>query len=220
MIHWLVQKIFSIQITIMLTFKPAVLFDKINRLDWYQKTLQQWVNGHKLDNEIKILEIGCATGSLSGYLSDCGYITTAVDISKTMLATAKSNSPKVAYYEADVTNLPFKEGEFDAVISASLINIISDQQTALEEMKRVCKQGGIISNLVPATGFSDRKLLNLVNTTGVSNFSEAALHAWHKLAPKMEALDLQSLLEKTGLTVVSNIDYLDGMVMSMTAIKE
>jgi ubiquinone/menaquinone biosynthesis C-methylase UbiE len=116
--------------------------------------------------------------------------------------------------------LPFEDNEFDVVISASLINIISDQKTAFEEMKRVCKQGGTISTLVPILGFSDQKLQNLVDTIRVSGFSEAALHAWHKLAPKMAVQSLQQLFHTADLTVVSNASYLQGMVMSTTAIKE
>ncbi len=93
---------------------------------------------------------------LSAYLSERGYITTAVDISEVMIATAKLNNANVDHLVVNVKKMPFLDGEFDDVIAASLINIIPDQLTALEEMKRVCKQGGIISVLVPMQGFNDR----------------------------------------------------------------
>ncbi len=220
MIHWLMQKIFSFLIKILLRLKPAVLFHKINQLHWYQNTLHKWIKSHDFNNEIKILEIGCATGLLSAYLSERGYITTAVDISEVMITTAKSNNANVDHLVANVKKMPFLDGEFDVVIAASLINIIPDKLTALEEMKRVCKQGGFISILVPMQGFKDQELQYLCETLRITGFSEAALRAWHKYAPKMEISSLKQLFQKAGLTVVANTSYLQGMVMSITAIKD
>ena len=220
MSHWLIQKTFNILIKILLKVKPVLLFHKVNRLDWYQNTLRQWVNTQKFNGKVEILEVGCATGSLSTYLSECGYITTAADVSEAMIATAKLNNPNANYYVANVTNLPFEDGKFDAVISASLINIVSDKQTALEEMKRVCKKGGFINIFVPIVGFSDQELQNLVENLRISGFSEAALRAWHKFAPKMEIPIIKQLYQKVGLTNTSTTRYLQGMVMSFTATKE
>jgi len=219
MTHWLVQRIFSIQIKALLVFKPAVLFHKINHLVWYQNTLYQWISSHKFSSNIKILEVGCATGSLSGHLAERGYVTTAVDSSASMILAAKTHNYKVDYHVSDVGNLTFNDNSFDAVVSASLINIISDQQSAINEMTRVCKQNGVISILFPAYTFSYKNLQELTLSLGVSGFSEAALRAWHKSAPKMHIHAAEVLLQKAGLKTALPLSYLQGMVASISATK-
>jgi len=217
MIHWLMQRMFGLYIKVLLALKSAVLFDKINQLEWYRETLHQWINGHKFNSNIKILEVGCATGLLSGYLAKRGYATAAVDFSETMIVAASSSILSVDFYVADVINLPFKDGEFDAIVSASVVNIISDQQAAIKEMMRVCKRGGVISILVPAHGFNNEELQDLIKSIGVSDFSEAALRAWHKSAPKMHIHAAEALLHKAGLITAPPISYLQGMVSSVSA---
>jgi len=54
----------------------------------------------------------------------------------------------------------------------------------------------------------------------ISGFSEAALRAWHKSAPKMEIPSIKQLFQKVGLTTASTTRYLQGMVISITATKE
>ncbi len=219
MIHWISQRLFDIQIKVLLALKPTVLFHKINQLEWYRDTLRRWINGHEFNRNIKILEVGCATGSLSGYLAECGYITTAVDSSEAMIIAAKSNISSVDYHVADARYLPFNDGEFDAIVSASLINIVSDQQTTINEMIRVCKQNGVISFLFPTHGFNNENLQDLADSIGVSGFSEAALRTWHKSAPKMHIHAAEALLQKARLRTALPVSYLQGMVSSISATK-
>ncbi|MDQ7073737.1 MAG: hypothetical protein Q9O24_00930 [Gammaproteobacteria bacterium] len=42
MITWLNTLYFQLHIKLLVMFKPTLLFDKINQLDWYKNTLQQW----------------------------------------------------------------------------------------------------------------------------------------------------------------------------------
>ena len=44
MIFWIKKQYFQLQIKWLLAFKPTVLFDKINQLNWYANTLRQWVD--------------------------------------------------------------------------------------------------------------------------------------------------------------------------------
>lgn len=219
MIYWFKQQIYSLQIRLLLAFRPAILFHKINQLEWYRETLNQWINGHGFNFNINILEVGCATGTLSEYLSECAYVPTGVDESMAMIEIARSRTHDVDYHAADVCSLPFEQGKFDCVVSSSLINIVSNPKKAIGEMARVCKRGGTISILVPAQGFTDDDLRDLAFSLCVSDFSEAALRAWHKSAPKMNVDGVKALLEKTGLTTAPPISYLQGMVVSISATK-
>ena len=45
------------------------------------------------------------------------------------------------------------------------------------------------------------------------------MDAWHKLAPKMKANDISYLFKQAGLTEIAIKNYLQGMVISVSAIK-
>ncbi len=208
-----------LKIRMLLATKPVVFFEALNQLDWYQQTLQDWVKQNNFSANSKILEIGCATGILSRYISDSDHDLTGVDISESMIEAAQKNNPEISFHVADVNKLPFETESFDSVISASLLNIVSDRERALTEMVRVCKSGGTISILVPLVGFNDIKLNALKSLLQTTGFSFEALRTWHKLAPKMTVSEVSTLFEKLGLKTKKPETYLNGMVFSLTAIK-
>ena len=103
----------------------------------------------------KVLDIGCGTGRYSIELTKKGATVTGVDISEKMLEIArkKSKKLKINFKRANATNLPFKDNEFDLVISALAIEHVKDYKKAISEMIRVCKPNGhiIFSMLHPNT---------------------------------------------------------------------
>ena len=185
---------FAVWIRVLMLYRPVALFTAINQLDWYQQSLRRWVQGHELASGARILEAGCATGTLSEYLAASGYEVSAVDASAGMIAAATKDPHVAEYRVAEVGSLPYANASYDAIICASLINIVDDPQAALREMTRVCKPGGVISVLVPAQGFSDTDLHQLMTTLNLTGFSRAAMRAWHRLAPKMDARAVEYLL--------------------------
>ena len=218
-LQWLCQKYHVARITILLIFKPVTLFHQLNKLDWYQAELKQWLDEIKVNPNAVVLEVACATGLLSEHLLNSGYNVTAIDLSKAMLEVAMSNNSQAHYQVADVTELPFEDNCFDVVIAASLINIIKEKDKAISEMIRVCKAGGVISILVPNQKFGKEHFTALSMKLGVSGFSKASLDRWHNLAPKMDKQYAERLLLGNGLRGVSSKIYLQGMLFSMTGIK-
>ncbi|MBN4080552.1 class I SAM-dependent methyltransferase [Beggiatoa alba] len=219
MLHWLTTIIHKLQIKLLQILNPVALFHKLNKLSWYKATLQQWVDTQKFMANSKILEVACATGLLSENLARNGFKVTGVDASTAMLDVATAIQHRADYKIADVLNLPFENNTFDVVISASLINIISDKKKAITEMIRVCKPGGVISLLVPTQGFSDKQLAELATSLAASGFSLAALNCWHQSAAKMSKQDIDALLLQQPLRSITTHYYLHGMLFSITARK-
>ena len=216
----MINKLFHhLKIRILLAIKPVAFFDSLNQLNWYQQTLRDWVRHNKLPSKSKVLEVGCATGTLTRYISSLKHDSTGVDLSERMITVAQKNNPDIPFHIADVNKLPFEDESFDSVITASLLNIVTDKESAVKQMIRVCKNGGTISILVPLVGFNDANLNMLTSSLQVTGFSLEALRAWHKLAPKMTVSELNDLLEKFGLKTQKPKKYLNGMVFSITAIK-
>ncbi len=211
---------YQLQIKMLLAFRSSLLFDKINHLPWYRETLQQWSNDLQLDLGANILEAGCSTGLLSDYLSQQGFSVIGTDKSPAMISKAQSNFPTLNFQEENIFELSFENHRFDAVVAASLLNIVPDKAKALTEMVRVCKQGGKVSIFVPIQGFNPDDLKKLSRDLKVAQFSKAALKAWYRLPPKMLIDDVVKLFEEAGLSKPTPITYLNGMVAGFTGIKD
>ncbi len=219
MIHSLTKIFYGLQIKFMLIFRPRVLFDSINQLDWYKESMIQWVLNQNFDKNSKILEVGCATGTLTAYISETGHDPTGVDHSASMVALAQKKYHSIQFFVASVINLPFQQEQYDSVLAASLINIVVDKARAIDEMVRVCKRGGIVSVLVPSDEFNPLELQLLQQATATSGFSAAAMKAWHNLAPKMSTSEMLSLFQGAGLTKIVMNKHLKGMVISVSGVK-
>ena len=78
--------------------------------------------------------------------------------------TADLNSP-LADIKADITNLPFKEGEFDVVFCNHVLEHVLDDKKAMQELFRILKKGGFGIFQVPqevnsATTYEDASITN------------------------------------------------------------
>lgn len=93
-----------------------------------------------------ILDLGCGTGLSSRLLSDEGYNVVGADISPLFLQDTHhiENNPRLKYRVCNALNLPFKDEAFDVVSSHQLIEHLPNVETALREMLRVVRIGGLI----------------------------------------------------------------------------
>lgn len=97
-----------------------------------------------------VLEIACGTGRVTRRLRerlDPAFRLVASDLSKPMLDYARGklgDHKGIEWREADAVNLPFRDGEFGAVVCAFGIMFVPDKQAAFREARRVLKEGGIL----------------------------------------------------------------------------
>ena len=98
------------------------------------------------------LDIGCGTGVFTDLIvSRCSPATVvAIDPSEPQIEIArkKAIAQRVDFRVADVQELPFSDKAFDVVVSALVINFISDRPQALTQMCRVCRPHGVIAGYV------------------------------------------------------------------------
>lgn len=84
----------------------------------------------------KVLEVGCGTGIITEKLQEAKELT-AVDKSRKMIEVAREKGINAKFLVADATKLPFKDDEFDLVISVTMLQDLEDPLKAIEEMRRV-----------------------------------------------------------------------------------
>jgi ubiquinone/menaquinone biosynthesis C-methylase UbiE len=193
------------------------LFAAIGELDWYSGSHRQWIDDQAFHTGDRVLEVGCATGALTTYLADSGYRVTGLDRSGDMIRRAREDHPHLDLHIGDATMLPNEDDSFDAVVAASVINVVADAKSVLSEMLRVCVPGGTVSVLVPSADFTDEHLDALIETLVLTGFSRAALTKWHRGPTKMSGSQLEKLFQSVGLGLVVFRTYLDGMLIAATA---
>jgi ubiquinone/menaquinone biosynthesis C-methylase UbiE len=99
---------------------------------------------------MRLLDCGCGPGSITLGLAEVvspGEVV-GVDLEPRMIERARvlageNGVSNVNFTVADITDLPFDDGQFDAVFSSSVLEHLVDPVKALSEMRRVLKPGGL-----------------------------------------------------------------------------
>jgi SAM-dependent methyltransferase len=132
----------------------AALYTRIFAIeDWYwwsvgtRAIFCDWLAAALHGQRGRLLDVGCGTGALSRELTVMGSVT-AVDRSVEAVTLSRERGLKhLCVASAEV--LPFKSAAFDAVAAVDLIEH-TDDRSALREIARVVKPGGVILIHVPA----------------------------------------------------------------------
>ena len=95
----------------------------------------------------RVLDACCGTGDLALAAAAAGGHVTGVDFSPRMLERARAKSSAIDWVAADVLELPFADGAFDAATIGFGIRNVSDTGQALAELRRVLRQGGRLAVL-------------------------------------------------------------------------
>ena len=129
-------------------------YARLERTHWWflirQKIILQFLKEHlplKAGENLSILNIGAAAGASSEWLSVFGKV---VSVETEPLFIAFLKKTNVAVTEASVTNLPFADNSFDLVCAFDVIEHVGNDEQALKEMTRVCKNDAVLCLTVPA----------------------------------------------------------------------
>ena len=93
-----------------------------------------------------ILDVGCGTGVFTLNILGLGTRVIGLDISQPMLVRARQKAEKYPFrcVAGDMRFLPFADECFDKVVSMTALEFIADGQTAIEDLFRVAKKGGVV----------------------------------------------------------------------------
>jgi len=101
---------------------------------------------------LSVLDVGCGPGTITADLAALvapGRVT-AVDQAEEVLAEARATVTargvaNVRFARADVHALDFPDASFDVVHAHQVLQHVGDPVTALREMRRVCRPGGVVA---------------------------------------------------------------------------
>ena len=97
----------------------------------------------------RVLDVGCGTGTIAITAASTGAHLTGLDLSPVLLERARQNAKTAAvaieFHEGDAEALPFKDGEFDVVVSQFGHMFAPRPDVAIAQMLRVLRPGGRIA---------------------------------------------------------------------------
>ena len=130
----------------------------------------------------KYLEVGCGIGAVCRHIASKYHCdVTGVDVDPEQIKTAQESCrgiPNVNFHEADATNLPFSDKEFDIVLSFGTTHHISNWVDALGEIRRVMKPEGyfvyydlVYTRLLARLGRSFRHSYGIITMPELDSFA-------------------------------------------------
>src|SRR5258708_26122191 len=157
----------------------------------------------------QILDLGCGLGDTTLLLSDffTGTYATGLDQDAALIKAANEEKKllhaNLYFVCGDALALPFDDNSFDFVFCRYLLHHIPDAVAAMEEMKRVCKPGGIVfaqeydANFFQSHPESDAypKWIEIINNLFADvHIGRKMIHYFRNLALKNIAHDAQVIL--------------------------
>lgn len=93
----------------------------------------------------RILDAGCGTGRIGGYLSERGHDVLGTDLDPVLIGYAKQDYPKARWVVGDLSTDPIPEDNFDLIVSAgNVMGFLAEEgrQPALENLHRALAPRG------------------------------------------------------------------------------
>ncbi|WP_172254369.1 class I SAM-dependent methyltransferase [Saccharibacillus deserti] len=110
--------------------------------------VHEMISWLRLDPGAKVLDLCCGMGRHSLSLAEKGYDVTGMDLSEVLLDEAKKEpgANRIRWVQGDMRELPFADGEFDAVVnlftSFGYFEQDDEHVRVLQEIRRVLRPEG------------------------------------------------------------------------------
>jgi SAM-dependent methyltransferase len=138
----------------------------------------------------RVLDAGCGNGIYLRALRERRVSSVGCDLSLGMLRGAVHPA---ALINADVTALPVRDGVFDVVLAAHLLDLVPDRSTAVRELRRALAPGGTC--VAVTTGAQHlRSLRDLIERA-----ARAGTPGWTMSAPTGSAFTAENAAAQLGV---------------------
>ncbi len=108
-------------------------------------TVPDLLDAAEVSAGVRVLDVGTGPGTVAAAAAARGAKVTAVDAEPTMVELARAAVPAADSRVAVLPNLPFGDGEFDAVVGNFVLNHVGQPRSALNELRRVVRPGGWVA---------------------------------------------------------------------------
>src|SRR5258708_21752447 len=119
---------------------------------WSRMVARSFVDWLAVPAEQKWLDVGCGTGALCEVILERGSPSqvTGIDPSEGFVAYArhKVTDDRAAFEVGEAQSLPIADAACDVAVAALVLNFLSDQKRAIDEMRRTTRRRGTVAAYV------------------------------------------------------------------------
>jgi len=156
------------------TFMDTMASEYLERTPWTVLRLDAVRDLVDPQPDNRILDLGCAAGAITHYLSTFGCEVTGVDLEPRAIMKARGLFPGLHFEIANAADLPYGDESFDKTVAADFVEHV-DEETFLkvsQEVRRVLVTGGTFALYAPnprhlIERLKDRELLLAQNPTHI-----------------------------------------------------
>ena len=123
--------------------------------------------------KMRVLDIGCGAGSVSGELVRRGHLVYGLDVMDEAVRRATQQGLIAQVYDVN-QGLPLEDGYFDCVLALDILEHLFDPLAALREIRRVLAAGGYAIISLPLH-FDLRQRLRILAGKGIVSYE----HLWY-----------------------------------------
>ncbi len=164
---------------------------------WHNKKITAFKNIVNNRNFGKILDVGCASGTLTNKISKVFPKSEiiGVDVYKDAVRFGKKMYPHINFIKADAHRLPFENNFFDLIICYETIEHVKNPDKVLRELKRVSKNDGMIVVAMDSGSLLFRFVWWIWEKTKGKVWQDAHVHPFHHD-------ELEQIIKKVGFKII------------------
>ena len=191
-------------------------YDKNDDVDpTYLKMLD--VTRKYLKNDSIVMDLGCATGSISIDISDDAEEVLGIDISSKMVEIAKRKAVEfkkrnVKFEQATIFDERLEMSSFDTIMAFNILHLLDDTKSAIVRIDQLLKPGGIFISSTVCLGDKGLFVSGLLTMIGKLGFIPD---------PKIfKRSELKDMMVQGGFKILETVDMGDPSHPFIVARKE
>jgi SAM-dependent methyltransferase len=132
-------------------FMDTMATEYLDRTAWTELRLEAVRNLLDPQPGDRVLDLGCAAGAITHYLSTFDAEPVGIDFEPLAIQRARELFPGLRFEVADATQLPFADASFDKAVAADFVEHIEDETfvAMCAELRRVLVPGGLFAIYAP-----------------------------------------------------------------------
>ena len=196
-------------------------FTAVQDSDGWSRVLDSFARFASPAPEARVLDVGCGPGALvrrfgkmaarvEGCDSHPGMIERATNIA------AREGATNTSYRIGELPRLPYDEGAFDVVTATNVVFLQRDPLSAVREMARMCRPGGLVAMLNPSPKMSVAAATAHMERLGESGFNRQSFVNWAGVAERNHRFSAErstSLFRQAGLGTIDILEKIDGLAL-------
>ena len=179
---------------------------------WSQKLAPLFIDFAGIAEGERILDVGCGTGSLTFELAKTASLNeiTGIDYSPVFVDAAKrrNTDSRIGILQGDACALPFDDETFDRALALLVLHFVPEAGTAVAEMKRVVRPGGVVAAAVwdHLGGMPGMRMM--VDTVAALSDGGRQLRSRYCFQPMMQPGEMKKTFVDQGLAEVSQTELM------------